>query len=43
VEAATAGMAPGEPEHAVSAADRLIEQAMLQSDEQSERQRDPEY
>ena len=53
VEAATAGLDPGEPEHALSAADRLIERAMLQSDEQggrrqggrqqSERQRDPEY
>ena len=48
VEAATAGMDAGEPDHAVTAADRLIEQAMLQSDEQSERQqnerqRDPEY
>ncbi|MET4781164.1 cation:proton antiporter [Glaciihabitans sp. UYNi722] len=43
VEAATADMEPGEPEHAVNAADRLIEQAMQQSDELTERQRDPEY
>jgi CPA2 family monovalent cation:H+ antiporter-2 len=43
VEAATAGLDAGEPDHAVTAADRLIEQAMLQPDEQSERQRDPEY
>jgi CPA2 family monovalent cation:H+ antiporter-2 len=43
VEAATAGLDAGEPDHAVTAADRLIEQAMLQSDEQSERTRDPEY
>ncbi|MES2094382.1 MAG: cation:proton antiporter [Actinomycetota bacterium] len=43
VEAATAGLDAGEPDHAVTAADRLIEQAMLQSDEQNERKRDPEY
>ena len=43
VEAATADMEPGEPEHAKDAAGRLIEQAMQQSDEQSERKRDPEY
>ena len=43
VEAATIGLDAGDPEHAVSAADRLIEQAMLRPDEQSERVRDPEY
>lgn len=43
VEAATADMEPGEPEHARDAAGRLIEQAMQQSDELSERKRDPEY
>ncbi|MCU1525248.1 MAG: yhaU [Microbacteriaceae bacterium] len=43
VEAATAGMDPGEPDEASIAADRLIEQAMQQSDEQTERKRDPEY
>ena len=43
VEAATAGLDAGDPDHAVTAADRLIEQAMLQSDAQAERARDPEY
>ncbi|MCU1557679.1 MAG: cation:proton antiporter [Microbacteriaceae bacterium] len=43
VEAATVGMDAGEPEEASTAADRLIEQAMEQSDEQTERKRDPEY
>jgi hypothetical protein len=43
VEAATIGLDAGDPEHAVSAADRLIEQAMLRPDEQPERVRDPEY
>jgi CPA2 family monovalent cation:H+ antiporter-2 len=43
VEAATAGMDAGAPDEVLSAADRLIEQAMAQSDEQSERKRDPEY
>ncbi|MFM9918980.1 cation:proton antiporter [Lacisediminihabitans sp. H27-G8] len=43
VEAATVGLDAGEPEHAVTAADRLIEQAMQQSDAQAERTRDPEY
>jgi CPA2 family monovalent cation:H+ antiporter-2 len=43
VEAATAGLDAGDPDHAVTAADRLIEQAMLQSDAQAERTRDPEY
>jgi len=43
VEAATAGLDAGDPDHAVTAADRLIEQAMLQADEQNERTRDPEY
>jgi len=43
VEAATVGLDAGDPEHAVTAADRLIEQAMLQSDAQTERMRDPEY
>jgi CPA2 family monovalent cation:H+ antiporter-2 len=43
VEAATVGLDAGDPEHAVTAADRLIEQAMLQSDAQTERTRDPEY
>ncbi|MHC5797649.1 cation:proton antiporter [Lacisediminihabitans sp. FW035] len=40
VEAATAGLDGGDPDHAVSAADRLIEQAMLQSDEHGGRQSD---
>ena len=43
VEAATVGLDAGDPEHAVTAADRLIEQAMLQSDAHTERMRDPEY
>nr|WP_231369198.1 cation:proton antiporter [Frigoribacterium sp. CG_9.8] len=43
VEAATAGLDAGDPDHAVTAADRLIQQAMLQSDAQAERTRDPEY
>ena len=43
VEAATVGLDAGDPEHAVTAADRLIEQAMMQSDAQAERTRDPEY
>ncbi|MET4703521.1 cation:proton antiporter [Frigoribacterium sp. UYMn621] len=43
VEAATVGLDAGEPGHAVTAADRLIEQAMQQSDAQAERTRDPEY
>ena len=43
VEAATVGLDSGDPEHAVTAADRLIEQAMLQSDAQAERTRDAEY
>jgi CPA2 family monovalent cation:H+ antiporter-2 len=43
VEAATAGLGHGEPEAALSAADRLVEQAMAQSDQQNERKRDPEY
>jgi CPA2 family monovalent cation:H+ antiporter-2 len=43
VEAATIGLDAGDPEHAVSAADRLIEQAMLRPDEQPKRVRDPEY
>ncbi|HEY0260057.1 MAG TPA: cation:proton antiporter [Lacisediminihabitans sp.] len=45
VEAATAGMDAEEPVEVSDAADRLIEQAMQQTDEQAqtERQRDPEY
>ena len=49
VEAATAGLEPGERESASAAADRLIEQAMMGSDEptetveREERARDPEY
>ncbi len=43
VEAATAGLEAGVPDRAISAADRLIEQAMAQSDAQTERKRDPEY
>jgi CPA2 family monovalent cation:H+ antiporter-2 len=43
VEAATEGLDAGQPVEASTAAERLIEQAMQQSDEQSGRQRDPEY
>jgi CPA2 family monovalent cation:H+ antiporter-2 len=43
VAAATEGLEHGEPEAASTAAERLIEQAMQQSDEHSERTRDPEY
>ncbi len=43
VEAATAGLDAGVSDEATSAADRLVEQAMAQSDEQTERRRDPEY
>lgn len=49
VEAATAGLDSGDPDHAVSAAERMVNQARQQPDEsvapseQSPRQRDPEY
>lgn len=43
VAAATEGLEHGEPEAASTAAERLIDQAMQQSDERSERTRDPEY
>jgi CPA2 family monovalent cation:H+ antiporter-2 len=43
VEAATSGLDAVESDEARAAADRLIEQAMQLPEEQSERQRDPEY
>jgi CPA2 family monovalent cation:H+ antiporter-2 len=43
VEAATAGLDGGQPVEASTAAERLIEQAMQQSDQHAERTRDPEY
>ena len=43
VEAATVGLDGGQPAAASTAAERLIEQAMQQSDELIERKRDPEY
>lgn len=43
VEAATAGLDAGEPDEAAEAAERHIEQAQKQLDDQSERKRDPEY
>lgn len=43
VQAATEGLEPGVPDEAMTAADTLIEQAMQQSDEVTERKRDPEY
>ncbi|PJJ61861.1 cation:proton antiporter [Compostimonas suwonensis] len=43
VEAATAGMEPGDDTPTKEAVDRIVEQAMQQSDDVAERRREPDY